>query len=44
VHALEGQMPDLASFAWAHLILVAIGVAAVTGASFAFRRFRNELA
>ena len=44
VDALKGQMPDLGSFAGAHLIWIAVGLAAVVGASFAFRRFRGVLA
>jgi hypothetical protein len=44
VDALKGQMPDPGSFAAAHLIWVVMGVAAVVGASFAFRRFRGVLA
>jgi hypothetical protein len=44
VDALKGQMPDLGSFAAAHLIWIAVGMAAVVGASFAFRRFRDVLA
>jgi hypothetical protein len=43
-HALQQQMPDLASFTGAHLILVALGLAIVFGASLSFRRFRNVLA
>lgn len=44
IHALNQQMPDLASFTGAHLILIAISLAILFGASLAFRRFRNVMA
>ena len=42
--ALYGQMPDLGSFAAAHVVWIVVGVAAVAAASLTFRRFRNVLA
>jgi hypothetical protein len=43
VSALKAQMPDVGSFTLAHLVWVAVGLAAVAAASFTFRRFRNVL-
>jgi ABC-type transport system involved in multi-copper enzyme maturation permease subunit len=44
VRLLEGQMPNLASFVAAHVVLVVAGAAIVGVASLSFRRFRNVLA
>jgi ABC-type transport system involved in multi-copper enzyme maturation permease subunit len=41
--ALYGQMPDLGSFAVAHVVWIGVGVAAVAVASLTFRRFRNVI-
>jgi hypothetical protein len=40
-HTLESQAPDLSSYIGPHLIWVVVSLAAVIGASLAFRRFRN---
>jgi hypothetical protein len=44
VSALKAQMPDLGSYAFAHLVWVAVGLVVVAAASLTFRRFRNVLA
>lgn len=44
VEALKGQMPDLASFTLAHLVLVVVGLAVVAAVALSFRRFRNVVA
>jgi hypothetical protein len=43
VDALKAQLPDVGSFAVAHLVWIVVGVAAVAGASISFRRFREAL-
>jgi ABC-type transport system involved in multi-copper enzyme maturation permease subunit len=42
--ALYGQMPDLGSFAAAHVVWIVVGAAAVALASLSFRRFRSVIA
>jgi hypothetical protein len=43
VHVLEGQMPDLAAFAGAHIVLVGVGLILVAAAASTFRRFRGQI-